>query len=252
MSQLYSNWIIYSRLFPVEDDSASFFAALLPPDGCVLDAGCGSGELAERLRTATRDVVGLDLAFPAASLARRAARGDLRALPFAADSFEAIVSRLFGLAYASGCDKASAEVIANEVGRVSTERAVMAIEVPLAWRPHRLQGLEEVAQIDAGAHYRFRYLDELFRSQFGSAIQTSIEFIAEGNEYRVDAPLMVFHPEGMQKWLSLAGFGEPNYFAPYDLETSSNQPPDDCLRAVVQAARLGGGGAAAPSTVAKG
>lgn len=70
----------------------------LPPDSTVLDAGCGTGVPLTETLTERHEVVGVDLSrgmldratanVPGAALVQ----GDLTRLPFAADSFDALVS----------------------------------------------------------------------------------------------------------------------------------------------------------------
>ncbi len=71
----------------------------LPPRAAVLDAGCGTGGLLRRLRPAQPDwaLAGLDFAPLACELARErtglpVTEGSVTALPFAADTFDAVVS----------------------------------------------------------------------------------------------------------------------------------------------------------------
>jgi SAM-dependent methyltransferase len=249
---LYYYWNIYRRLFPLDDESRSFFDALTPRTGTILDAGSGPGDLAAALAAPGRAIVGIDLEHAEASMPVPLLRADLLAMPLRDSVVDAVISRLFGLAYAAVANRIAADVLADELNRVGSPACAIIAELPVAHRPLRLQGITESAEIAPDAFYRFEYLDELFRTPYGSALQTSIAMTTAGVEYRIDAPLMVFHPEGVRLWMARAGFDVRCFHAPYDLASAVPEPPDDCLRAIVQATRFGGGGAAAPSTVANG
>lgn len=250
-NSLYEDWAAYRLLFPTDEESLLFYRAVT--NGCqrILDAGCGPGDLAQLLESENRLVVGVDLVQPPPGPGSLV-RGDLLRLPFGDGSFDGVVSRLFGVAYAAGVGRAAPLQVAAELARVSAEGARFALELPVAWRPHRLQGLEESTPIIGGFHYRFRYLDELERNAFGSVLQTSIVLSRDSEVYSVDAPLQVFTPDGAGAWFDAANADIEGFCAPYDLGTLTKEPPADCLRAVVYGSRRGGGGAAAPSTVANG
>ncbi|SFS01536.1 Ubiquinone/menaquinone biosynthesis C-methylase UbiE [Halomicrobium zhouii] len=81
-----------------EREIAAELAASLPDGSRVLDAGCGAGRPATETLAAAHDVVGLDISREQLSLAGERVpdadltMGDLATLPFAADSFDALVS----------------------------------------------------------------------------------------------------------------------------------------------------------------
>lgn len=81
-----------------EREIAADLADSLPDGSRVLDAGCGAGRPATEELAPAHDVVGLDISREQLRLARERlpgvalARGDLAGLPFAADSFDAVVS----------------------------------------------------------------------------------------------------------------------------------------------------------------
>lgn len=71
--------------------------AVLPPTGRILDLGCGTGRLSQRLIASGRDVVMLDASEAMLGRARLVANapavlGDAFALPFAPGSFDAVVA----------------------------------------------------------------------------------------------------------------------------------------------------------------
>ena len=85
--------------YAAADEAERFTRLAAPSDWSgprILDAGCGPGRDAALLRLAGAEVVGLDLARAMLQEARRLddsaqlSQGDLRRLPFAASSFDAI------------------------------------------------------------------------------------------------------------------------------------------------------------------
>ena len=73
---------------PRDRELLEAFAAALPPDGPVLDAGCGPGQVGAAVRGHGHSVIGVDLSPSMARLAATrldaALAADMRALPFAA------------------------------------------------------------------------------------------------------------------------------------------------------------------------
>lgn len=238
MSSLYADPAMYSRIFPVEEEDVAFFAELVGNgEGWLLDAAGGTGELGGRVaeRIATRAIC-LDL--EAGLLAGpTAVQGDLRALPLADAAFHTIVSRLFGYGYAVGFDPMAATQLAAELSRVLSPGGVAAMEVPLAWKPGDLVGLEEAADLGGGLRYRFRYGRRLSRTPYGSILSSTISARQGTDEWRLEAPLHVFTPNGVREWLEGPGLRVEAFFAPYDLRTRTRRPPRDVLRAVVLASQ---------------
>ncbi len=233
---LYVDPALYSRVFPPDAGEAAFFTALLkavPPGAAVLDAGCGTASLAAMLPL---QVVGLDRCrelLRAAPAPVQTVEADLTALPFRKGTLGGAFSRLFGYGYALGEVPGWAAAIAEELGRVLRPGAPVALEVPLAHRPSRLQGIEERAVLPGGLAYRFRYLDVLEETAFGTVLATRIEVRdPAGEEWHLAAPLHVYTPEGARAWLAHAGITEVRFHAPYDLASGTAEPPEDCLRAV--------------------
>lgn len=81
-----------------ERDLVEEISADLDAGSLVLDAGCGAGTPATAVLGETHDVVGLDISTEQLGLAlatvpeASVVQGDLAALPFAADTFDAVVS----------------------------------------------------------------------------------------------------------------------------------------------------------------
>ena len=104
----------HNRLMEVEHETV---LALLPDvrGRMILDAGCGSGRYLRELESRDATVFGVDLSAPMLMRARestaRIARADVRALPFAASSFDLVVC---GLALG---DVAELELALQEISR---------------------------------------------------------------------------------------------------------------------------------------
>jgi hypothetical protein len=136
------------------------------------------------------------------------------------------------------------------LARVLKANAAAVLELPVAWRPQRLQGLEE-RWSEGEIQYRFRYLDVLSSTPYGVIIATLIEAKVGVEERVVDAPFHVFTPSGLEAWCDRAGLTPPTYHPAYELLMAEEEAPADILRAVIVCYRRGGG-AAVPSTVLKG
>lgn len=238
---LYGSPEVYGRVFPLDEEELAFWKGMTGGTGAgpLLDLGAGPSGLAAMLGAPMP--VALDpcaelLAFSPMS---RRVRGDALALPFASGMVGAVVSRLFGLAYAAGFAPAKRlELLASELGRVLASGGVVALEIPINVRPRRLQWIEENAEIARGLFYRFRYLDLAADHELGAALNTEITVEgADGLRWEMEAPLFVFTPEGARRWAAAAGLNDVRFYACYDLTTETSTPPDDALRAVLSGRR---------------
>jgi SAM-dependent methyltransferase len=116
----------------MEPDAGVFFRNLnLGPDTRLLDVGCGAGQVALIAARAGLDVTGCDIASnwverarergAAEGLTARFEEGDAEALPYADDSFDAVVS-LFGAMFAP-----RPELVAAEFTRVCRPGGTIAM-----------------------------------------------------------------------------------------------------------------------------
>lgn len=257
MSQhdLYLNARLYGRVFPLDAEELAFWRTLAAggrapggaPEraaGLLLDLGAGPSALADHLGDGRAvATVALDPCRPllAASPARRRLQADAASLPLRAACAAAAVSRLFGLAYAAAVDPARRlPRLASELGRVLAPGGVAALEIPLAWRPGRLQGLEETAEIAPGILYRFRYFALETQHELGAVLGTRITVEGEADCWELETPLFVFTPDGARRWAATAGLGDVRFFAPYDLETETPTPPPDTLRGILHGRKENG------------
>ncbi len=103
-------------------------ACLIPPQGSVLDAGCGNGYLLNHLRKPDRSLNGLDLSGKALQVAREnlgpsvsLVQAFLEAVPFAGQAFDVVISA-HTLEHVRNLDQAVAEL-----KRVAKERLIILV-----------------------------------------------------------------------------------------------------------------------------
>jgi hypothetical protein len=239
---LYSDWATYDRVFPLAAEEIDCYQTLLdrhgPVTGWVADLGAGGGALAAALRLRW-SVLAIDLL---AGARGAAVRGDLSRPPLRSGVLGASVCRLFGVAYAAGAAGGVAPVLAA-LGRCHASGATAVWEWPMAWRPERLQGLEEHAPLPGGGEYRFRYLDVLAAGEWGAILATRIEVTGPANRL-VEAPLAVLRLGSVAATLAGAGWQLEAMYPSYDAGEATLAPPEDCLRGVVvmRAGLSGAGG----------
>ncbi|MBI3682008.1 MAG: class I SAM-dependent methyltransferase [Acidobacteria bacterium] len=115
----------------VTDDRVRLFAASLPPGALVLDAGAGEGQYREHFRQ--RRYVGLDLAVGDASwdYGRLDVVGDLAALPFPENAFDAALS-IVTLEHV----RDPARVL-GELARVLKPQGSLLLVAPQDWEVHQ-------------------------------------------------------------------------------------------------------------------
>lgn len=237
---LYSDPDLYSRVFPIEEEEVGFFASFLresAAEGTVLDLGCGTGELVRRLKAKEIDnTFGVDRERTMLA-AGVGVCGCLTSLPFRPGSLAAVICRLFGVAYAMGSDweTSGGDFIKPllEIFRVLDNRGTGVLEIPLAHSPSRLVGLEENTRVDGDFVYKFRYLDILRQTELGAILDTRIEVGWGDFQSIIHAPLHVFIPGNLRSWLPAMGFEITGFFASYERESRTMEPPPDCLRGVV-------------------
>lgn len=219
-------------------EEVAFWAALTGgpghEPGILADLGAGPSSLAVRLPW--RRSVALDLSgrLLACSPVPWRVRCDAGALPLQPGAAGAVLSRLFGIAYAAGADPHTRlPRLAAEVARVLRPGGVAALELPLNTRPRRMQWISESAEVGAGLTYRFQYLDLAADHELGAALNTEIVVEGAARRWKLQAPLFVFTPEGARQWARQAGMSALRFFASYDLTTETAAPPEDALRGIL-------------------
>ncbi|MDK2971163.1 MAG: hypothetical protein PWP23_918 [Candidatus Sumerlaeota bacterium] len=241
-SPLYEAPDLYARAFePPDPGQAGFFATLLgSPGGRVLSLGCGEGRLEETLARHGLRFVGIDASV---AMAARAARRDpfglyvaarMEALPLAPAGYAGALSALLSFAYLT--QRAQQEAVLRWLAVALMPGAPLVLEIPLAWRPRRLQGISERHEF-GGGEYAFHYFDVLEENDSGAVLATAMRIATPEAVAERHAPLMVFTPPGIRELLEAAGFEGVRFHAPYDLESGTESPPRDCLRGVVVAQR---------------
>lgn len=233
---LYAAPDIYDKVFPLDSAEVRFWRELLGGgDGAVLDLGAGSCDLVYQLGFQLPVALDPDaLLLSGASEHKRGLRASALAIPLRSSSCGAVFSRLFSVSYAVARKPDEfLPIVAHELRRVAMPGATVALEIPLAWRPSRLQWIEETAPIDEELTYRFRYLELSLRHAKGAVIDTEISVAAGGVQWQLEAPLFVFTPAGAASWAATAGLQEVRFYASYDVGTGTLSPPEDVLRGVL-------------------
>lgn len=243
---LYGAPELYERVFPLDEEEVGFFASMIRRSGggqfgILLDAGCGTGSVgravADRLGG---HFVGVDASMEilrGGGDTSDLSRADVFALPFRDGAFDAVVSRLLSYGYALGAGTHDPAVAAMEIGRVLSVGGIAALEIPLAWRPERLVGVEERAEVAGEMSYRCRYLDVLGETAFGVVLDSEIVVEIGGAKWEIRAPMHIHTPDGARRWLAAGGLSVRAFHAPYDVATGTLEPPEDCLRSIVCAVR---------------
>lgn len=235
---LYERPDLYDSAFGDGDEEAAFFAAILGTARRVVVGGCGTGRVSSALANRGFDVVGFDLSLAMLRAARRhpAVAARFEAPPFAAGCADAFVAPLLGFAYVA--DVAGIDAALDAFARIVRDGGVLALELPVAHRPERLQGVEEAATLPDGVEYSFRYLDLEREDGDFAVLHTTMRVATDGEAAERSAPLAVWRPDGIRRRLENGGcWRNVRCFAPYDVDSATDIPPSDCLRAIVVAER---------------
>jgi SAM-dependent methyltransferase len=146
---------------------------MLPATGAVLDLACGTGRLAVALAERGQPVVGVDysptMAAMSAGRGVPTVVGDAFSLPFAAGSFDAVVSLRFAFHYAP------LDPLLREMRRVARPGAALVFDT-YSWSPRALVPLgasrwggvvhlhqrHEVARVGAGLGLRLEGMERCF------------------------------------------------------------------------------------------
>ncbi len=242
---LYNHPDKYSNLFGYDDEDLSFYREVIP-DGvtcdAVLDLGSGNSDLLQHVleRRRSQFCIHFDLSrhLLLASPAMTKVQGDINDLCFRENAFDLVFSRLLSVSYALGAvskshSEARIESLFHELKSVGRKGCLYILELPIVYKLNRLQGVEESLQLGAQRSYRFTYLDLEYENTFGGKLYSRIAYGDRGNEYHIDDPLFVFHPEKLKALLERTGFTEVFFYAPGDSQTKSELPPANVMRSVI-------------------
>lgn len=249
---LYGDAQAYRSIFADADTTKehAFYRTLTGGAARVLDLGCGPSALARNV--ATQFGVGLDVE-PALlrhahdKLQLPAVRADIAAthgLPFATGAFNAVISHLFGVAYAAGAlweppdIDLRADAIFSEICRVLAPGGRIALDIPLAYQPAQFVGQCETMPLANDKLYAFHYLGVLRTTRNFTILDTMIR-IEEADRimHELSAPLAVFTPDGALRLCKQAGFTNATFFAMNDTNATTKTPPAHTRRAVLKAVR---------------
>jgi len=218
----------YIALYPHRDEREATAAVDLflrrarpPAGGRVLDLACGAGRHLRVLRERGLRAVGLDLS---AALLRRArsvaadlplARGDMRTLPFAGGSLDAVTSFFTSFGYFS--EPEEDRKVLQETRRVLSTRGALLIDYLNAPAVRR-DLVEEDTRIVNGREIRQRRRIE------DDAVIKEIEILSggDGPVTRFVERVRLYEDEAITDLLSEAGFEVENRFGEYGGEPHSS------------------------------
>ncbi len=237
-----------AALGKAEADEVEFYHRILTGDGAtpspfVLSMGCGTGRIESPLSGAGVRFAGFDASI---AMTREAKHRDpqgfyvaarFEAPPFSKMQFDGAMSGLLSFAYLTN-EKDARKTVAWTAS-VLRPHTPLVLELPVAYKPRKLQGIEESFAWEDG-EYSFRYLDVERESPYFSVLHTVLSVEWRGRRAERCAPFAVYTPDGIRAMLTENRLYEMvRFFAPYDCATETEKPPADCLRAMVVARRTG-------------
>jgi SAM-dependent methyltransferase len=236
-ASLYERPALYGRLFPGPfEGELELLRALLPaPPARVLSLGCGAARVERHLAREGWRVTGIDAA-PAMIAAAREAdpAGDYRVariedLPGDGDLFDGAISLLLSLAYLS---PAQLESSLPRLRARLRPGAPVVLDVPVARRPHRLQGVAERLE-DGGQEYEFLYDEAVERGPWGARLETRLRVAALRERAQRSAVLTVLRPGAWRVLARRSGFAPPRFHPPHE-PAGARLPPAEARRAIIE------------------
>ncbi len=206
--------------------------------GRVLDLGCGFGRHALAMHRSGLDVVGLDLSFDllthaaeiegGEALAGRLARGDFRALPFAASAFDGLTMLFSSFGYFD--DETNARVLA-ELARVLRPEGRLVLDLMNAERIRAT--LVPASRTERGGsvlHEQRRLTDD------GKRVRKDVRVEElDGTERRWHEDVRLFDREELAPWLAGHGLELERCWGDFDGSADTAEAP----RRIVWARRRG-------------
>ncbi len=231
MTEWFEQWFgeEYLQLYPHRDaEDAARMVALIDRwtslEGCrVLDLACGPGRHAEQLMTLGARIVGFDLSMP---LLRRAharispridlVRGDMRHLPFANASFDAVVNLFTSFGYF--LDDAQHGRVLDNVAAALRPRGAFVLDYLNA--DHVRGHLIPHEERELGSR---RVATERRISEDGRFVIKEIHLMDEGRSFLERVRL--FSPADLANLLSRAGFDVEECYGDYAGQPLSDGAP---------------------------
>lgn len=178
----------------------------LEPGMEVLDVACGHGRIAHLLAGRAARVTGLDADPFFLAKAREASpdvdfvEGDMRSLPFADGSFDAVLLWFTALGY---FDDDGNRAVLSELRRVLRPGGRAAVEVQNL--PRILETFQRQSFVRRGADVM---LDEHVFDEEARMFETTRTYVRGGDVREIDYRVRCFMPDELREWLLAAGFGE--------------------------------------------
>lgn len=212
----------YLELYPHRDEAEAeagvhlFFAASgLAPGSRVLDVACGAGRHLRFLRQGGQAAVGLDLSIHLLQRAREASgtdpltRADMRCIPFADASFDAVTSFFTSFGYFDSPEEDAG--VAREIRRVLTDEGSFMLDFLNADRIRRDLVAEDVRIISGHRVHQARSIErdvvvKRIRIESDDGRRTIGEF-----EERV----RLYDAEALESELARAGLAPQNRYGDY-------------------------------------
>ncbi len=238
---------LYDSLFgEVDEEETGFYAALFAdaPNRNVLSLGCGTGRLEAALSTAGFHITGVDASEAMLARARQrdprgryvASRMEDMPERLPGEPFGAVVSSTLSFAYIT--EAKTAQCVIADCARRMQPGGFLALDIPVAPEPRRLQGTLETMDTISGHHYQFMWHDVIAEDETRAVLDTEIRIGCAQRAATRHARLAVWRPGGIRRLIEESGlFTNTLFHAPHDIATATTIPPADCLRAIVVARR---------------
>ncbi len=231
MAEWFEEWFgdTYLEMYPHRDEkdaaaAVELVAGVVPLSGRrVLDLACGQGRHSDLIRGAAGQVVGLDLSAPLLRRARTdfappitVVRGDMRHLPFAAQSFEVVVNLFTSFGYFE--TDAQHGAVLKDVGRILTRGGRFVLDYLNA--SHVRERLVEHEELTLGGR---RVKVERRISDDGRYVFKEMHLVEDGR--RVLERVRLFEPQELERLLADAGFSITETFGNYEGDSLTDQSP---------------------------
>lgn len=211
-----------------QGEAATAIATLLrrgyvAPEQRALDLCCGAGRHLREMRAAGVSAVGADLSphLLAAAAGLPVARADMRSLPFAPASFDAVVQWFTAFGYFAADDENRR--VLDEVARALKPSGIYVLDL---LNP-RVVGRNLVERSETALPDGRTLVEERWIDPDRRRFEKSIAFAGDDGDERLES-VRVFEPDELREWLERAGFTPIEVLGdyagtPFDAEASWRQ-----------------------------